>query len=122
MTTAPAARRALHLTPRETWLAWREGPPDAPFVAESLAAEGFIHLTHEPAVLAWVADHFYRDDPRAYVVLGIDLDALTSAWRYDGDERFPHVYGPLDRAAITGVRTYERDPDGAWAGMGGPAA
>lgn len=119
MTSSEHAARALHLTPRAAWEDWRDGPPDAPFVADSLATEGFIHLTHDPEVLTWVANEFYRTDPRAYVVLEIDLGRLSSPWRYDGDERFPHVYGPLDRAAVGSVRAYERELFGErWAGIG----
>jgi uncharacterized protein (DUF952 family) len=118
MTEETRAGRALHLTPRPTWEAWRDGPADAPFVAESLATEGFIHLTHEPDVLVGVANEFYREDARPYVVLSVDLGATGSPWRYDGDARFPHVYGPLDRSAIDGVRAYDRAADGTFLGIG----
>ena len=46
------------------------------------------------------------------MVLTIDLAALTVPWRYDGDRRFPHVYGPLDRTAIIEVRSITRGPGG----------
>jgi uncharacterized protein (DUF952 family) len=114
MTSARSRTDALHLTPRAQWQAWRDGPAEAPFAAESLATEGFIHLTHDPEVLVGVANEFYRGDPAPYVVLRIDLAALSSPWRYDGDARFPHAYGPLDRAAIGRVGTVERAADGTF--------
>jgi uncharacterized protein (DUF952 family) len=61
------------------------------------------------ADLVEVANGYYREDPRPFVVLTIALRWLTAPWRYDGDERYPHVYGPLDRAAITEVRPIARD-------------
>jgi uncharacterized protein (DUF952 family) len=102
---------AYHLTPAEAWAATRA---DGPFRAASLADEGFVHLTHTMADLVEVANAFYRDDPRPQIVLTIALRWLTAPWRYDGDERYPHVYGPLDRAAITEVRPIEREPDGTY--------
>lgn len=87
---------------------------DAPVRPHSLAVEGFVHLTHRMDDLVDVANTFYRDEPGPHVVLTIDLERLSAPWRYDGDERFPHVYGPLDRDAITGVEAIRRAPDGAF--------
>jgi uncharacterized protein (DUF952 family) len=102
---------AYHLTPAA---AWAVTPDDEPFRAASLADEGFIHLTHHMADLVDVANTFYRSEAGPHVVLTVALRWLTSPWRYDGDERFPHVYGPLDRAAVTEVRPIDRDADGAF--------
>ncbi len=105
----PSRSIALHLVPEA---AWRAAPWDEPFRAASLAVEGFVHLTHEMADLVEVANAFYRDVPGRHVVLTIALDRLTVPWRYDGDERFPHAYGPLDRAAIVAVQPMPRAADG----------
>ncbi|MEO8468352.1 MAG: DUF952 domain-containing protein [Chloroflexota bacterium] len=91
-----------------------EHADDAPVRPHSLAVEGFVHLTHRMDDLVDVANAFYRDEPGPHVVLTIDLDRLSSQWRYDGDERFPHVYGPLDREAIIAVEAMRRAPDGAF--------
>ena len=90
---------------------------DKPFLPASLGTEGFVHLTHRIADLVDVANALYRDEPGPHRVLTIALDRLSAAWRYDGDERFPHVYGPLDRAAITAVRPIRRDAEGAFLAM-----
>lgn len=102
---------AYHLVPAAVWEA---APADEPFRPASLADEGFVHLTHRMVELVDVANSFYRDDPRPHVVLTIALRLLTAPWRHDGDERYPHVYGPLDRAAITEVRPIERAADGTF--------
>jgi uncharacterized protein (DUF952 family) len=102
---------AYHLVPIE---AWEAAPADRPFRAASLDEEGFIHLTHRMVDLVEVANVFHRDDPRPYFVLTIARRWVTAPWRYDGDDRYPHVYGPIDRAAITEVRPIERDPDGTF--------
>jgi uncharacterized protein (DUF952 family) len=102
---------AYHLVPAD---AWASTPPDEPFQAASLDDEGFIHLTHRMVDLIEVANLFYRDDPRPYLVLTIARRWVTAPWRYDGDDRYPHVYGPIDREAITEVRPIERDADGTF--------
>jgi uncharacterized protein (DUF952 family) len=102
---------AWHLVPANLW---NESPPGEPFRAASLASEGFVHLTHGLADLVEVANAFYRDEAGPHVVLAVDLSRLTSPWRYDGDERFPHVYGPLDLNAITSVRPILRAADGTY--------
>ena len=108
---------AYHLTPAA---AWEAAPADAPFRAASLATDGFVHLTHGPADLVEVANAFYRTEPGEHLVLTVALDRLTIPWRYDGDERYPHVYGPIDRAAILEVRPIGRRPDGSYLPLSAP--
>jgi len=102
---------AYHLVPVVVWLA---APAGEPFRPASLVTEGFVHLTHRMLDLVDVANQFYRDESGPHVVLTIALRSLTAPWRYDGDDRYPHVYGPLDRRAISEVRTISRDAHGAF--------
>ncbi len=102
---------AYHLVAETTWAM---APAAAPFRPPSLETEGFVHLTHRMADLVDVANALYRDEPGPHLVLTIALRWLGAPWRYDGDERYPHVYGPLDRRAITEVRPIERDAGGAF--------
>ena len=105
---------AYHLVPAASWDA---APVDRPFHPASLDREGFVHLTHQVADLIDVANALYRDEPGPHLVLTIALDQLNVPWRYDGDARYPHVYGPLDRAAITEVRPIRRDATGVFIGF-----
>ena len=107
---------AYHLVPAA---AWDAAPADRPFRPASLETEGFVHLTHGMAALVDVANALYRDEPGPHLVLTLTLDRLTAPWRYDGDQRYPHVYGPLDRVAITEVRPISRDATGAFVGFEG---
>lgn len=113
----PRRSTAYHLVPSASWST--VGSADA-FRAASLATDGFTHLTHTLDDLVDVANAFYVDVPGEHVVLTVDLDRLTSPWRYDGDVRFPHVYGPLDRAAIGDVLPIERDAEGRFVGVPDP--
>ena len=105
-------RRIYHLVPPSTWNAVGSGP----YRAESLQTEGFIHCSNE-AQVARVANLFYANQAEL-LVLRIDTDRLTHPV-VDEDagsgERFPHVYGPIEREAIASVRPLERDAEGHWA-------
>ena len=107
----PNEAGAYHLVPVD---AWESAPAEEPFRAASLEDEGFVHLTHDWPDLVDVANRYYREDPRPFVALGISLPRLTAPWRYDGDHRYPHVYGAIDRAAILGVDPMLRAPDGTF--------
>ena len=101
-----------HLTPREWWDA---ADTASPLGAPSLASEGFIHCTTGAANMVATANRHYREDPRAFVVVTVDLDRLTSPWRVeDPGGIYPHVFGPIDRVAIGAVVDAPRDPAGAF--------
>jgi uncharacterized protein (DUF952 family) len=119
----------LHLLAMATWDGVRDRPSYAP---ESLAAEGFVHCTGDRDTLLAVANAFYRDAPGAHVALEIDQDALASEVRWeppahpdgrpaaDGEPLFPHVYGPLEPAAVVAVVPLVRAQDGTFTGYGEP--
>ena len=61
------------------------------------------------------ANRHYRDDPRPYLVLTVDLDAAGSRWRYDDAPMFyPHVYGPIAPAAVLRAVPIPRADDGTF--------
>ena len=104
--------RAYHLVPAEAWWA---SDPATDYVPERFASEGFIHTTHDPVELAAVANRYYRDDPRPYLVLHIDVARVQAPIRIeDPGGRYPHIYGPLNRDAITAVSEARRDRDGTF--------
>lgn len=115
----PPAHRTLHMLPLERWAAWRDGPPDARYEPEGFAADGFVHCTDLPGDLVAVANLHYAADPRPYVVLQLELGRAGAPWRYDDAERrFPHVYGPLAPACVTGVAPFRRGSDGRFTAIG----
>jgi uncharacterized protein (DUF952 family) len=103
-------RPTYHVVPAATW-AGRDHR--APYVAPSLADEGFIHCTDGADELVATANRHYRGDPSAYLALTIDLDAAGSMWRIeDPSGIYPHVYGPIAPDAIVAVAEMQRAPDG----------
>jgi uncharacterized protein (DUF952 family) len=105
-------RPTLHLAPEALW---RSRDPGAPYLPAAYEADGFVHCTDGDAEMTAVANRFYRTDPRPFLLLTIDLDRTGSPWRFDEPEsRYPHIYGPIDPAAVLEVRSMLRDTDGAF--------
>ncbi|MFJ8648178.1 DUF952 domain-containing protein [Streptomyces sp. NPDC093546] len=101
----------FHVVPLAQWSA----RPEDPYAPDSLAGEGFVHCSPDEAAALAVADAHYRDTPGPLLVLRIDEERLSSEVRWEGG--FPHVYGPVDRAAVTGVLEVRRDADGTATGL-----
>lgn len=82
--------------------------------------EGFVHCTLGLDRLLVPANIYYRDDRRRFVVLQIDLDRIHAPVRYDDPDRiYPHVYGPIDVAAVVATRSVVRADDGTFLGFSG---
>lgn len=108
-------RLSYHLAPEPLWDA---ADRTRPYSAPSLASEGFIHCTDGSAELLRTADRHYRDDPRPFVALTVDLDRVTAAWRIDDPAGiYPHIYGPIDRGAIILITPLLRSSDGRFVGL-----
>ena len=103
-----------HLVPIDYW---ESQPTDRPYAPADYAREGFIHCTQGEEQLAIVANRYYRSDPRQWLILVLNEQAITSEVRYEpgGDGLlYPHIYGALNRDAVREVRTMSRDPEGAF--------
>jgi uncharacterized protein (DUF952 family) len=108
-------RPTFHIVTAEVWAA---SDPDAPYEAASLASEGFIHCTDGEAELLATADRHYGSDSRDFLALTVDLDATGSPWRIDDPGRiYPHVHGPIERAAILDEAALRRDASGRFIGF-----
>ncbi len=119
----------LHLIERASWDAVRASRQHEP---ASLASEGFVHCTGDLDTLLVVANSFYQDVAGELVALELDERALTSEVRWEapvhpdgrlpvaGEPLFPHVYGPLDLAAVRTVRAVQRSHDGRFTGYAPP--
>ncbi|WP_017537280.1 cupin domain-containing protein [Nocardiopsis halophila] len=112
----------LHMTEHARW---QEG---GDITAESLDTEGFVHASPDEATLLAVADAFYRGTGEQMVALVVDSGMVDAEVRWEApapapppgvgpDVRFPHVYGPIPRRAVVGVRYLRRDPWGGFTGV-----
>jgi uncharacterized protein (DUF952 family) len=105
-------RLTYHLTPKAWWAAADDAEP---LGAPSLGSEGYIHCTDGATEMVATANRHYADVPGAFVVLTVDLDRVSSPWRVEDAARiYPHIFGPIDRAAIVAVVDAPRGPEGAF--------
>jgi uncharacterized protein (DUF952 family) len=107
--------RTFHLVAEPVWTARGVATP---YEAGSLATEGFIHCTDGVGPLAVTFDRYYATDPRPFLAIALDLDALDVPWRYDvPGSPYPHIYGPIRTRAIVAVSRVGRGPDGRFRGL-----
>ncbi len=103
------------MTPVEIWEAQRESVHYRP---EAFDAEGFIHCTDNIDELVAVGNRYYQEDPRNWIAVEIDCDGVAASKVYeDALRKFPHIYGPLETAAIRRVANLERSEDGTFTGL-----
>lgn len=99
-------------------------PPDQPYLTPDFAREGFIHCTGTPEIVHLVANDHLRQVPGDFLVLTIDPDRLVAPLKWEpapappgapaGTIEFPHIYGLLNRDAITDIRRMRRHADGTF--------
>src|SRR5687767_7475467 len=80
---------------------WEKFKDENFYEAPSLETEGFIHCSY-PYQLEAVLERYYRAHRKVFV-LHINTNRLTSdliAEPSTSREIYPHIYGPVNRAAI----------------------
>jgi uncharacterized protein (DUF952 family) len=81
----------------------------------SLSEEGFIHASTAAQVLP-VANVVYLDEQQDLVLLVLDTSLIGAEIRREPvpgwTDPFPHIYGPLDVAAVVQAVPLERDTAG----------
>ena len=98
----------FHITEPADWAqAQRDGAITTSTRGVTLAEEGFVHCSFGEQLAATAARFF--GDLDEVVVLRIDPALVTSPIvaedLYGSGIDFPHVYGPIDLAAVAEVRT-----------------
>lgn len=84
------------------------------YTNDSLKTEGFIHCSL-PEQVGLVANSRYRGES-GLVLLYIDSDRVKPEIRYEGEnERYPHIYGPLNTDAVTDILDFPPENDGRFA-------
>ena len=105
--------RIYHIT---TAADWQAALAAGAYTADTLAGEGFIHLSTGAQVIG-TANRFFRGRP-GLVLLAVDPARLLAELRYEESEpgqRFPHLYGPLNLDAVVAVAPLDPAPDGTFA-------
>lgn len=83
---------------------WEKQESQSIYEASSLHTEGFIHLSQKDQVKGTLS-RYYQNVPDL-LLLHVDADKLTCELKYElatNNERFPHLYGPLNKDAVMRV-------------------
>jgi uncharacterized protein (DUF952 family) len=101
------------------------------YIPARFEQDGFIHCTGEPETLLVVADDYFATVSEPVLVLVIEVARLTSEVKFESPAPitgggtahlknnllFPHIYGPLNLNAVTGVGALQRTEGGySWPG------
>lgn len=90
-----------HIVKPEVWKNFKD---EDFYEAESLQTEGFIHCSYREQ-LEKVLQRYYSDAEKI-LILEIETENLTSKLVEEpstNDEIYPHIYGKINREAITGI-------------------
>ena len=120
-----AGEPIYHIVPEADF---RAGCDGRRYLPADFAAGGFVHCALEASVLP-VANDYYAGVDEPLLLLRIDPARLTSETRYEAAAPspdagtshlatapvFPHIYGPIDMAAIDGAGILTKGERGyAW--------
>ncbi len=75
--------------------------------------DGFIHLSSAEQIEATLAKHYPGQED--LVLLAVDSESLGERLQWEpsrGGGLFPHLYGPLDLAAVTSIEELPLGQDG----------
>lgn len=100
----------LHITQCEQW---EQAKLVQAYRGDTLDSEGFIHCS-TPLQVIKVANAFFPGQ-KGLILLCIDSDKVQAEIRYEGfegEERFPHIYGSLNIDAVFKVLDFEPGEDG----------
>jgi uncharacterized protein (DUF952 family) len=93
---------------------WRRAEATGSFAGAAIdLADGYIHLSDADQVRRTAALHFAGSS--GLLLVGVNTDKLGEAlvWeRSRGGALFPHLYGPLDMAAVVSVEQLPLGTDG----------
>jgi glutathione S-transferase len=100
---------------------WEQAQQDGEYLTStrgrSLGEEGFIHASTAAQVLP-VANAVYQDEQQDLVLLVLDTSRIGAEIRHEPvpgwTDPFPHIYGPLDIAAVVQAVPLERDAAGSF--------
>lgn len=93
---------------------WKQALKAGVYTTESLSKEGFIHFSRRDQIVL-IANRFYGGQ-KDLVLLSVDPNKLGSVLKYEtvDEEVFPHLYGPLNLDAVTGVFEFFPLEDGTF--------
>lgn len=94
-----------HVVPLDDWLA----DPGRPYAPPTLADDGYVSCCTDEGRALTVADAHFADAVGPLMTLMIDEHSLDARVRW---EPSPHIYGRVNRNAVSGMLEIRRDEEG----------
>jgi uncharacterized protein (DUF952 family) len=103
-----------HITKRDDW---QNAMPSGTYRGDTLDTEGFIHCSTADQVVR-TANKYYRGES-GLVLFHIDPERVNAEVKYeaspsDSNDKFPHIYGPLNMDAIVRIVDFPPGTDGTF--------
>ena len=104
-----------HITTQQDW---QKAQAVGVYTAESLVGQGFIHASTGEQVTD-TAQRYYSGW-HGLLLLAIETSRVRPEVRFElvmlpiGETQFPHIYGPLNLDAVTGIAAFEPDAQGVF--------
>ncbi|MHB1592868.1 MAG: cupin domain-containing protein [Streptosporangiaceae bacterium] len=113
-----------HLLPLSAWRSENSGI----HLPGTVNAHPFVHASPDEEATLAVANALYRDIAEPMVALVLDTGRIAAPVRFEAadprppagvadDVLFPHIYGPVETAAVTEIRYARRDPSGRYVSL-----
>ena len=113
-----------HLIPLSLW----HSEPESGYVPQPPGAAEFVHAAPDEQTTLAVANALYRRTGEPLLALALDESVLSAPVRYEAGHpapppgvpagtMFPHVYGPVEKAAVTEIRYLRCDPAGRFTAL-----
>ncbi len=93
---------------------WKKQLKEGNYKPDSLNKQGYINASSWEQIKATYYKHFSR--PNQLLIIVIDPLKVKSEIKYEnsseGDQLYPHIYGPLNQDAISKIETVRLDSEG----------
>jgi uncharacterized protein (DUF952 family) len=101
-----------HCASPEDWAARSE----THYQPTAYADEGFVHLSSAEQMVGTLNKHYPGRTDLLVLTINPALLTTPAVWEdlYGSGSEFPHVYAPLDVAAVAAVTPASCDEDGRW--------
>lgn len=123
--------KIFHMAPRQLWEQAKAGGADFEYTPPTFSQDGFVHLCATVAELTVIGNHYYKTDPREYVLLVLDASLCHETLKWEppapvaGTEKahssaqklMPHVYSPLMGKWVIQEQPMPRSDDGTFKPM-----
>ena len=93
---------------------WETAVAEGVYRADTLETEGFIHCSTTEQVLKPANERFFGQEGLALLCIDPAKVAAHIVYEdcYESGQKFPHIYGPLNVAAVTAVLPFLPGEDG----------